>query len=51
MVNEGEYESGKNILSASVDISVQSAGTSMEYKIETLNNKDLKIHGTGLSWD
>ena len=51
LVNEGEYESGRNILSASVDISAQPAGTSMEYKITTLNNKDLKIHGTGLSWD
>ena len=51
LVNEGQYESGRNILSASVDISAQPAGTSMEYKITTLNNKDLKIHGTGLSWD
>lgn len=51
LVNEGEYESGRNIISASVDISAQPAGTSMIYKIETLNNKDLKIHGIGLSWD
>ena len=51
LVNEGEYESGRNILSASVDISGQPAGTEMLYKIETANNKDLKIHGTGLSWD
>ena len=51
LVNEGEYESGRNILSASVDISAQPAGTSMKYKITTLNNKDLKLHGCGISWD
>ena len=51
LVNEGEYESGRNILSASVDISGQPTGTSMEYYLVTANNKDLKIHGTGLSWD
>ena len=49
--DEGDYETGKQILSGSVDISGQPAGTSMEYKIITLNAKDLKIHGTGLLWD
>ena len=51
LANDGEYESGKNILTGSVDISGQPLGTSMEYKIITANNKDLKIHGTSLSWD
>lgn len=51
LVNEGQYESGRNILTASVDISGQASGTSMEYIIVTDNNKDLKIHGTGLAWD
>jgi hypothetical protein len=51
LVNTGEYEAGKNLLSASVDISAQPAGTDMIYKLETLNAKNLKIHGTGLSWD
>lgn len=51
LTDEGNYESGKSILSASVDISGQSAGTSMVYKIATANNKDLKIHGCGLTWD
>ena len=50
LVNVGEYESGKNILAASVDISGQPSGTSMKYKITTHNTKDLKIHGTGLLW-
>lgn len=49
--NDGEYESGKNILTGSIDISGQSSGTSMEYQLVTANNKDLKIHGCGLSWD
>lgn len=51
LINEGEYESGKNILTATLDISSQPAGTSMIYKLETANNKDLNIHGTGLTWD
>jgi len=48
--DEGHYESGKRILTGTADISSQPAGTSMKYKIETLNNKNLKIHGTALSW-
>ena len=51
LINEGEYESGRNIISASVDISGQASGTSMEYIIQTLNEKNLNIHGVGLSWD
>ncbi len=51
LANDGEYESGKNILTGSVDISGQPSGTSMEYQLVTANNKDLNIHGTGLSWD
>ena len=51
LANDGEYESGKNILTGSIDISGQPSGTSMEYQLITANNKDLNIHGTGLSWD
>lgn len=51
LINDGEYESGKNILTGSIDISGQTSGTSMEYYIQTLNSKDLNIHGIGLSWD
>lgn len=51
LINEGTFGSSKNILAASVDISAQPAGTSMVYKITTLNNKALKIHATGLLWD
>lgn len=50
LVNRGEYQNGKNILAGSVDISSQPAGTTMRYKIQTFNNKNLKIHGNGLSW-
>ena len=38
------------VLSGGVDISGQPAGTAMKYKIETLNTKDLKIHGANLNW-
>ena len=33
-----------------VDISGQPTGTSMKYRIKTLNNKDIEIHGTILQW-
>jgi len=49
--DQGEYENNRKLLSASVDISSQPTGTDMVYKIESANNKDLKIHGSGLSWD
>ena len=51
LTDEGDYETGKRILTGLVVISGQPAGTSMKYKIETANNKDLKVHGTALSWD
>ena len=49
--DQGDYETGKRILSASVDISGQPSGTTMKYKLVTANNKDLNIHGSSLSWD
>jgi len=49
--DEGDYETGKRILTGVVDISGQPSGTSVEWKVETLNNKDLKLHGVGLHWD
>lgn len=36
---------------SSVDISGQPSGTSMKYRIKTLNNKDIEIHGVLLQWD
>jgi len=50
LVNEGEYETGRRVLAASIDISSQPVGTAMRYKIVTANLKGLKLHGTGLSW-
>lgn len=49
--DEGDYGSGKRILTGTVDISGQPAGTSMRYKIETLSNKSLKLHGCGMLWN
>lgn len=51
LVDEGDYESNKRILIGMIDISGQPAGTSMLWKVETLNNKDLKIYGISLLWD
>ena len=53
LIDDGEYESGKKLLSGSADISGQPAGTSMRYKIETLNQSSGKItrlHGVSLQW-
>jgi hypothetical protein len=53
LADDGEYESGKKLLSGSADISGQPAGTSMRYKIETLNQsagKITRLHGVSLQW-
>jgi len=49
----GNYDSSKQILVADFDLTTSGigSGTDMEYKIETANNKNLKLHATGLSWD
>lgn len=38
------------ILTGTTDISAQPVGTAMKYKIETLNARELKIHGVALNW-
>ena len=43
-------EGDTRLLSGSVDISGQPSGTDMKYKVETLNNKNLKLHGASLLW-
>ena len=40
----------RRLVSGSVDISGQPAGTDMKYKVETLNQKNLKLHGASLLW-
>ena len=47
------YETGKTLVSGSVDISGQPSGTNMKYKIETLNQSATKVcrlHGASLLW-
>lgn len=36
---------------ASIDISGQPSGTSMKWRAETLNNKQIEVHGAVLQWD
>ena len=50
LTDEGNYSGSKRILSGTADISGQAEDTDMVYKIESLNTKDLKLHGVGLSW-
>jgi len=54
-VDEGDWGTNKRILVArEVDISGITSGTSMKYKIETLNqsagSKETRIHATSLAW-
>jgi hypothetical protein len=48
LADKGNYASGKRILHGTVDLT--SSGTTMKYKITTHNNKNLKLHSTGLLW-
>ena len=43
-------EGDTSLLSGSVDISGQPSGTDMKYKVETLNSKNLILHGASLLW-
>ena len=44
------YGANQRILSGSVDISGQPAGSNMKYKVTTHNSKSLKLHGASLLW-
>ena len=50
---DATYETGKTLVSGSIDISGQPSGTNMKYKIETLNqsaSKVCRLHGASLLW-
>jgi len=52
LVSEGEYESGKRILSGSVDFTM-SGSTNIRYKITTHNqaiDKVTRVHGASMLW-
>ncbi|MCP4798645.1 MAG: LamG domain-containing protein [bacterium] len=53
VVPSGEYVQSRRLLSGSVDISGQPSGTSVKYKIETLNQastKQTRLYGTSMAW-
>ena len=50
LTDEGHYEAGKRIISGLALITSVS-GTNIKYKIQTFNNKSLKLHGTAVQWD
>jgi len=53
LADEGTYSGTQKILAGTVDVSGQPSGTSLRYKIETLNQsatKVTRIYGTSLSW-
>ena len=52
LADEGYFGTGQRLLSSdAVDISGQPSGVSMKWKVETLNNKNLKLHAVGLNWN
>ena len=54
LVDEGDWGTNKRILAFhNLDISGQSSGTSMKYKITTHNqsaSKETRIHATSMAW-
>jgi len=47
--DEGDWNTGKRILSGIVDVSART-GTNIKYKAITYNEKNLKLHGVTQSW-
>jgi len=47
--DEGDWDTGKRILSGIVDVSART-GTNIKYKAITYNEKNLKLHGVTQSW-
>jgi len=47
---DGNFDTSKRILTGSVTLSEES-DTDMLYKVETSNEKNLKLHGIALSWN
>ena len=53
LANQGTIETNHRLLSGSADISGQPSGTSVKYKIETLNqsaSKVTRVYGTSMAW-
>ena len=53
LANQGTIETNHRLLSGSVDISGQPSGTSVKYKIETLNqssSKQTRVYGASMAW-
>ncbi|MBL4691036.1 MAG: hypothetical protein JKY68_06180 [Rhodospirillales bacterium] len=47
LTEEASLSTGRILIGT---VTLTSSGTSMKYKIETLNTKEQKIHGVGLQW-
>jgi hypothetical protein len=53
LANAGEYETGKNVLSGTVqfpDSSTATATTDLKWKVETQNGIEANIHGVAMQW-
>lgn len=45
------FSSNSKIIGGSTDVSGQPSGTSLRYKVSSLNNKNFKLHGTARLWN
>lgn len=50
LVNRGAFDGSYNMLTATVDLSAQPAGTSVKWKAETANAKEQRIKGISERW-
>jgi hypothetical protein len=50
LVHQGAFDATTNILSATIDLSAQPAGTSMKWRFKTLNAKHQRLHGVWMQW-
>lgn len=51
LTKETDIGNGKKVLAGTADISGQASDKTMRWKLETLNEKDMKIHGLGELWN
>jgi len=55
LINEGDYNNNIHILSGIVDLTQTGIGSAtgypIRYKVQTFNQKDLKLHGVGANYD
>jgi hypothetical protein len=50
LVDQGAFDATIRILSATIDLSAQPAGTAMKWRFKTFNAKEQRLHGVWMQW-